>query len=99
MTNAKRIGALVLCIGLALVLAVSTAFVIHEADHICSGDDCPICQMIAIHIKLLYSLGLAVLVLLSLFFLQSGHSARARRDRDTCCVFRTLVSLKIRLNN
>ena len=32
MTNQKRIGALILCVGLALVLAVSTAFIVHEAD-------------------------------------------------------------------
>lgn len=35
MANAKRSGALILCIGLAIVLAVSTALIIHEADHDC----------------------------------------------------------------
>ena len=99
MTNAKRIGALALCIGLALVLAVSTAFVVHEADHVCSGDDCPVCQTIAANIRLLCSLGLALLVLMSLFFLPSGHSVHTGRNRYGCCFFRTLVSLKIRLNN
>ena len=63
MTGRKRFGALLLCIGLLLVLSVSTAFIAHEADHDCCGEDCPICRTIAVNISLLRTLGLAVLMM------------------------------------
>ena len=99
MTNQKRIGALILCIGMALVLAVSAAFIIHEADHDCSGEDCPVCRMIAVNIHLLRTLGLAVIAFLSLFFLISVRSAHNRRSRYACFLSGTPVSWKVRLND
>lgn len=99
MTNAKRAGALMLCIALALVLAVSTAFIVHEADHDCSGEDCPICRTIAVNIKLLQSLGFAVIALMAYFFLLSGQTVRSRRDQHTRFFSGTLVSWKIRLDD
>ena len=99
MMNAKRTGALMLCIALALVLAVSTVYIVHEADHDCSGEDCPICRMIAVNIKLLSSLGLAVIALLVLFFQLSGQAVRSRRDQHTRFFSGTLVSWKIRLDD
>ncbi len=99
MTSQKRIGALILCIGMALVLAVSAAFIIHEADHDCSGEDCPVCRMIAVNINLLRTLGLAVIAFLSLFFLISGRSVYNRRSRYACFFSGTPVSWKVRLND
>ncbi|MCR4883206.1 MAG: hypothetical protein K6A68_06530 [Clostridiales bacterium] len=99
MTNRKRIGALMLCIGMALVLSVSAAFIIHEADHDCSGEDCPVCRMIAVNINLLRTLGLAVIAFLSLFFLISGRSVHNRRSRYACFFSGTPVSWKVRLND
>ncbi len=99
MTNQKRIGALILCIGMALVLAVSAAFIIHEADHDCSGEDCQVCRMIAVNINLLHALGLAVMAFLSLFFLISGRSVHDRKSRYACFFSGTPVSWKVRLND
>lgn len=99
MTGRKRFGALLLCIGLLLVLSVSTAFIAHEADHDCCGEDCPICRTIAVNISLLRTLGLAVLVLLCFFFLLSILPARFTRERNDRVFPGTLVSWKIRLND
>ena len=99
MTSQKRIGALILCIGMALVLAVSAAFIIHEADHECSGEECPVCRMIAANINLLRTLGLAVIAFLAFFFLTSGRSVRGRKDRHACFFSGTPVSWKVRLND
>jgi hypothetical protein len=99
MTNVKRTGALVLCIVLVLTLAVSAAFIAYEADHDCSGEDCPVCQTIVINIRLLRSLGLALIALVSFFFLLFGQSVHSRRDQQTRFFFGTLVSWKIRLND
>ena len=99
MTGRKRFGALLLCIGLILVLSVSTAFIAHEADHDCCGEDCPICRTIAINISLLRTLGLAVLAALFLFFLLSARPVHCWQERYARILSGTLVSWKIRLND
>ena len=53
MTDRKRVLALLLCVGLAAVLCVSTLHIALEADHDCCGEDCPICEMIAVNVRLL----------------------------------------------
>ena len=99
MTGRKRIGALVLCIGLVLVLSVSAAFIIHEAGHDCTGEDCPICRNIAINIRLLCAAGLAALVLPVFRLLPVARAAYGRRDRYAYFCPETLVRWKIRLND
>ncbi|MER1992639.1 MAG: hypothetical protein ABS897_01325 [Eubacteriales bacterium] len=99
MTGRKRAGALLLCIGLVLILSVSTAFIIHEADHDCSGEDCPICRNIAINIRLLCTAGLAALVLPAFRLLPDAHAAYSLRDRYAYFSLETLVRWKIRLND
>ena len=98
MTNRRHIAAL-LCVVLVLALAVSSAFIVHEAGHDCAGNGCPICRMIAVHMDLLRAMGLAVLILLALFFLLRGKFARREPRRFSLPVSGTLVSWKIRLNN
>ena len=99
MTGQKRIGALLFCIGLVLVLSVSTAFIVHEADHDCTGEDCPICRTVAVNIRLLRTIGLASMLLLPFFFLLSVHAVHSRQDRYGSFCPGTLVSWKIRLND
>lgn len=99
MTNRKRITAMMLCIGLVLALAVSSAYIAHEAGHNCSGEDCPVCQMIAINVNLLRTIGLAVLLLLALFAPLGGRIAHRERQRLYLPASGTLVSWKIRLND
>lgn len=99
MTNRKRLAALLLCVGLVLVLSASAFLLIHEADHDCSGEDCPVCRLIAINIRLLRTLGLAVLALLSLFFLRAGQSVSRCPERSVRSFSGTLVTWKIRLDN
>ena len=99
MTGRKRIGALLLCIGLVLILSVSTAFIIHEADHDCTGEDCPICRNIAINIRLLCTAGLAALILLVFHLLPVVNGTYGRRNRYAYFCPETLVRWKIRLND
>ena len=99
MTNRKRFAALLLCIGLVFALAVSSAFIAHEAGHSCTGEDCLICQMIAVNVNLLRNIVLAVLLLLALFALLRGRFAHRDRQRPHLPASATLVSWKIRLND
>jgi len=99
MTNRKRITAMLLCLGLVLALSVSSVFIAHETGHDCSGEDCPICQMVAVNVNLLRTIGLAVLILLVLFALRRGRFAHRERRQLCLLASGTLVSWKIRLND
>ena len=99
MTNRKRTGALLLCIGLVFVLSVSMIFIVREADHDCCGEDCPICQMIAVNIRLLRTLGLIILTFSAFYMALSGQSARRRSEGLHYFRLVTPVSWKIRLND
>jgi len=83
-----------------LVLSVSAAFLVVEADHDCCGDEhCPVCRMIAVNIRVLKALTLAVFALLLSRILLSGQSARRRQERREAFRSGTLVSWKIRLDD
>ncbi len=99
MTGRKRISALLLCIGMVLVLSVSAAFIIHEADHDCTGEDCPICRNIAVNIRLLCTAGLVLLVLLAFRLLLAAHSEYGQGDGHARFCPETLVRWKIRIND
>ncbi len=99
MTNRKRFGVLALCLGMILVLFVSSAFVAHEAGHICFGEECPVCRMIADSLGLFRALSLAAFALLATAALLGGEFARRLRFGARLPAFHTLVSWKIRLND
>ena len=44
----KRKAALILTISFVFVMLFSHVFIIAEADHDCSGEDCPVCAVIAV---------------------------------------------------
>lgn len=98
MNACKRIHALLLCIGFILVLSVSSAFLIHEADHDCCGEDCPVCQTIAMTTALLRVLCLIVFAAL-LFAVSTALSALRAPEGNRRHAAGTPVSWKIRLNN
>lgn len=99
MTDRRRLGAWMLCIGIVLVLFVSSAFIMHEAGHDCTGEDCPICRMVAVNVNLLRAFGLAVLVLPAPAVILRDGSAYRVQHRLCLSASDTLVSWKIRLND
>ena len=99
MRNTKRIGALILFIGLSLIMSVSLAFIAFEAEHDCCGEDCPICRTIAVNIQLIRTLGLAMLMLTAVLFLRRGQAIRCRYERYIRLFSGTLVSWKVRLDD
>lgn len=99
MRHQKRIGARFLCVVFVLTMLVSSAFIIHEASHDCTGEDCPICQAIAMNSQLLRLIGAAILVLVSLLGILRTKHAWADTLGFSVPVSGTLVSWKIRLNN
>ena len=99
MTDRKRLLALLLCVGLAAVLCVSTLHIALEADHDCRGENCPICEMIAVNVRLLRTLGLLALITLFFTVLLRARSFRFRRNVSDLITIGTPVTWKIRMNN
>ena len=99
MADRKRLGAWLLCAGFILVLLVSSAFLIHEADHDCCGEDCPVCRTMAV----ISSLVRVFCVIAAAWLLSalSGACASVRNTSDSAdrAVSATPVRLKIRMND
>lgn len=99
MNMRKRGYALLFCIGFVLVLLVSSAFLIREADHDCCGEHCPVCEMIAMTTALMRSFCLiaAMMLLRSLFAV--ARSAFHAPETGFGLSAGTPVSRKIRMND
>ena len=82
-----------------LMLAVSSAFIVLEARHVCCGRACKICDFVAKTEALLR--GMACLVALSFFAarLLPALRALAARAASRRPALDTLVCWKVRLNN
>ena len=99
MRNAKRAAALITCIGMILVLFISSAYVVHEAGHACAGEHCEVCVRVEAVKAMLYGFTLLAGAVLSvraiLSFRHVLHVMAGRRLRSQC----TLVSWKVRLDD
>ncbi len=95
----RRIWSLAVCIGMILALLTSSAYLIVEAHHDCTGEDCDICEHIAEMEALLASmayLGIVALMMLSVLAVVRTLLS----DRTTANLrAATLVCLKVRLND
>ena len=88
-----------LCVMLLAVLTVSSAFILLEHDHDCTGDDCPICLAIHHAKKNLTSLGLGEGNLTATDVIQAPPSLPCSfRAVIPAAVPATLVLLKVRQN-
>ncbi|MCR5347606.1 MAG: hypothetical protein K6E38_07500 [Fretibacterium sp.] len=97
MIEKKRLGAGVLAALFVLVALFSVAFIAVEAEHDCTGEDCPICRQMAVCANALkFGLVLAV-------FVPAGPVAAAGsfavRLADAVCLCLTLITLKVKLSN
>ena len=99
MRDHKRLLALLLCLGMLLVLAVSSAFIVREAGHVCCGKACEICESVAKTEALLR--GVACFAFLALFAARLLPVLRVCAARSAALrpVPDTLVCWKVRLNN
>ena len=88
-----------LCVLLLAVLTVSSAFILLEHDHDCTGDDCPICLAIHQAKKNMTSLGLGEGNLTATAVIQAPLSLLCSfRAVVPAAVPATLVLLKVRQN-
>ena len=99
--NRRRVIAMALCIAMMLSMFVSSAYIAHEAahHHVCSGENCPVCQFISQVEQVRRGFGMILLALLLIYL-----ALAVRRDWRAFMsanppVSDTLVSRKIRLND
>lgn len=95
--NGRAFACFVLLL-IAFVLFASLYFILHEAHHDCSGEECPVCRTIALCRETLRSFAFVTLSLFALVsslcaFLESGDK------RGAILPDITPVSLKVRLLN
>jgi len=99
MKQFRRAGALLLCAAFLLILFVSASYLVREAGHHCSDDDCPVCRTLAATAEMLRSFGSIILVSAVLYVAAAGWYSRQRRAGTAVFACGTLVSWKIRLND
>lgn len=96
--NNRRITAWVALFVTVFVLLFSTFYIVEHADHICSGDDCPVCAVIEQCGDTLKTLGTAVIIVCAtsvLFFILQGK-VYFEIHFFPC---NSLISQKVRMNN
>ncbi len=98
MRDRKRLLALLLCAGLVAALAVSSAFIVLEAGHSCSGEACKICESLANTKALLRGMACFALILLAAGAAPVPHALCAHRPAHRPAPS-TLVCRKVQLNN
>ena len=94
----QRVTAVILCILLLSVMTLSVFYIAREADHDCTGADCPVCAMIQTAEQALqfFSAGVVPVVWLwgAVLFL-----FLKKNMEKTGILCRTLIQQKVRLNN
>lgn len=76
----------------------SAFFITTELHHDCSGEDCPICQMIAVCENFVSNLGTG-LIFLAVALLLVLNNSYLSIDSGASFIAPTLVRQKVRLNN
>ncbi len=99
MKKSRRMGALLLLFGFVTVLFLSSAYMLHEADHDCCGHDCPVCARIARMAALMESFALAGAAYALCSGLRQSVSRRRRAEGSRAFGLCTPVTRKVRLNN
>jgi hypothetical protein len=89
---------LIICAVLLLAVLLSSFFVAAELGHDCTGDECPICQMIAQSENFVNQIGTG-LIILAAALLVAFSVSEFHADSFRCLVVPTPVRQKVRLNN
>lgn len=96
MTERTRIISAITAITVVFVLLFSILYIAAEANHDCTGEDCPICEQIAICQQQLEQLSGGIAVIVTALFAFSGlyvFSVKYVTVQKLC----TLITLKVKL--
>lgn len=96
--KACRVAAVVCAALLACALVCSLVFIIVEAHHDCSGEDCPVCAQIALCRDALRRLSRAFFALLAVTVLSTAFASASATPASDFCFF-TPVAAGVKLLN
>ncbi len=98
MTMFKRILSFVLAIAFCFVFFCSVLFIAEEANHICSGENCPVCAQINICKELIRKLAFSAVTVCFALSLRY-FIVKTICNFKNCNQNKTLVSLNVKLSN
>ncbi len=98
MTNKKRLTVVILAALILFALMTSLFVIIREADHDCTGENCPVCAVIAVCQNTVKTLG-GVLGAAAIAFACFCFTASVIAFFRTISYNKTPVSLKVKLLN
>lgn len=84
---------------ITLALLLSVAFLVKEADHTCTGSECPICAMMEQCSHTIRLLGAGVLLGFLCTFLSAAFLWSEPKSRQNFLVYSSLVTQNIRMND
>lgn len=99
MPHRGRAFALMMCLFIALFLVVSSVFIIYEADHTCTAEDCEICARITAAAFILRGFSLAGIILPALLAALTAARKCHAPSQSLARPAPSPVAWKIRLNN
>ena len=99
MSKKSRFLAAVVASALIFAMLFSACFIVAEADHDCSGDDCQICRQISICVDSLKSLCYSILLAVSLAVFARYPAVSMQLFSRKKPARTTLVSLKVKLSD
>ena len=98
--KSRKIFALFTCVVLCFVIGMSSAFIIKESDHVCTGHGCQICVHIHQCEALLQNLGQVLLGIAAFLLLILNKFVVVISTFVIVFVIKlTLVTLKVKLSN
>ena len=98
MSKKNRIVAILLAVTVLFVMLFSVCYIAAEANHDCTGEDCPICCQISLCENTLKSLGNAIAIVIVAAFIGAFMLFLPTFSKKQV-VHITLVSLKVKLSN
>ena len=96
MKKSNKVIAIIITIYLFTTLLFSYLFIVENAHHVCTGEDCPICMEIEVAIHTIYSFkALPILPLILAVLCVFTHICMVIIEYD--CTKYTLITLKVEL--
>ncbi|MBQ7700441.1 MAG: hypothetical protein IJT49_08885 [Clostridia bacterium] len=97
MHKGRKLLSAFLALAVLCTFFASVSFIVHEADHHCTGEHCPVCAAIAVCRTFIGTLCLTAV--LSVCFLMRGTFSRIIRAFHIFSGISTPVSLRVKLLN
>lgn len=98
-SRVKRGIVLLMCAVFMLTLLFSSVYIVRAANHVCAGECCLVCSIIARVEAMLHGIVILIAAVLALSLAAAEQAYGAVCEKRLAAACRTLVNWKIRLND